>query len=79
MQLPLVLYRRDGESRERATDHPLYSLLHDAPNEEQTAAEWREVMQHHLDLPGARAAGVPPAYPLARSSSTIDHRGAGAA
>ena len=53
MQIPLILYRRtDGDGKERATDHPLYSLLHDDPNETQTAPEWREVMQHHLLLRG---------------------------
>lgn len=31
----------DG-SRRKATEHPLYPLLHDAPNDEQTAYEWRE-------------------------------------
>lgn len=54
MQLPLILYRRlpNDEGKERATDHPMYSLLKDQPNEEQTAAEWREVMQYHLCLRG---------------------------
>ncbi|GEO82602.1 phage portal protein [Pararhodospirillum oryzae] len=44
-QLPLILYRRgpDG-AKERATDHPLYRLLHDAPNGWTTAAEWRASM-----------------------------------
>ena len=26
--LPLILFRRDGEDRQRATDHPLYRVLH---------------------------------------------------
>ena len=30
--LPLILYRRNGANKERATDHPLYPILHDAPN-----------------------------------------------
>jgi phage portal protein BeeE len=42
--LPLILYRRtDEEGRERAGDHPLYKVLHDAPNEHQTALEFREM------------------------------------
>lgn len=42
--LPLHLYRRKGEDRERATDHPLYRVLHHQPNELQTALEFREQM-----------------------------------
>ena len=51
--LPLILYRRlpDG-GRERATDHPLYGLLHDAPNPMMTSLELRETMQGHLALRG---------------------------
>ena len=45
--LPLRLYKRVGEDRERATDHPLYSLLHDAPNEDMTALDWRSALQSH--------------------------------
>jgi HK97 family phage portal protein len=53
MQLPLILYRRlDNGGKERATDHPLYGLLKNQPNADTTAAEWREVMQHHLLLRG---------------------------
>lgn len=47
--LPLHLYRRlPGGGKERATDHPLYSLLHDAPNPEQTAFTFREAYMSHL-------------------------------
>ncbi len=51
--LPLILYRRrpDG-GKDRATDHPLYTLLHDAPNEEMTAQTFRETLQAHLALWG---------------------------
>ena len=45
--LPLVLYRRNGRSRERATDHPLYALLHDAPNPDMTSMVFRETLQAH--------------------------------
>ncbi|WP_420331892.1 phage portal protein [Oceanicaulis alexandrii] len=51
-QLPLHLYRRDGEAKERATDHPLYALLHDAPNEWTSAAEFKQDMQTALCLHG---------------------------
>lgn len=51
--LPLFLYRRiDGDDRERAPDHPLYRVLHDAPNERQTALEFREQMQAAVLLRG---------------------------
>lgn len=51
--LPLVMYhrRRDG-GRERATDHPLYTIVHDAPNGMMTAFEWVEMMVAHLALRG---------------------------
>lgn len=43
--LPLILYRRKTDDRERATDHPLYRVLHDQANPQQTALELRELMQ----------------------------------
>lgn len=46
--LPLFVYRRDGKAKEKADDHPLYWLLHDAPNPEMTAMQFREAMQAHL-------------------------------
>lgn len=47
--LPLVLYRRlEPRGKERARDHHLYRLLHDAPNPEMTAMQLRETMQAHL-------------------------------
>jgi HK97 family phage portal protein len=45
--LPLIVYRRDGESRTRATDHPWYRMLHDAPNPEMTSMVFRETLQAH--------------------------------
>lgn len=51
--LPLHVYRRlPGGGRERAVEHPLYGLLHDAPNDLLTSCEWREMMQAHLCLRG---------------------------
>lgn len=51
--LPLILYRRlpDG-GRERAYDHPLYSILHSSPNNWMTRLEWMEIMVRHLLLRG---------------------------
>jgi HK97 family phage portal protein len=47
--LPLHLYRRlSTGGKERAINHPLYSLLHDRPNPEMTALTFREVYAAHL-------------------------------
>lgn len=47
--LPWKVYRRlpDG-GKEEATGHPLYRLLHDAPNPEMSAYHFRESLQAHL-------------------------------
>ena len=50
--LPLILFRRTGEDRERASDHPLYRVLHDLPNPNQTALELREWMMACVLLRG---------------------------
>lgn len=51
--LPLILYRRmQPRGKERATAHPLYRLLHDAPNPEMTSLEFRETLMGHLALWG---------------------------
>jgi HK97 family phage portal protein len=46
--LPLVLYRRLARGKERAADHPLYRILHDAPNPEMTSMVFREIVMGHL-------------------------------
>lgn len=47
--LPLILYRRRaGGGRDRATERPLYSILHDAPNPEMTSLQFRETLMGHL-------------------------------
>jgi HK97 family phage portal protein len=50
--LPLITYERVGRGKERATDHPLYSVLHDSPNDEMTSFQWRETSQLHCTLWG---------------------------
>ena len=51
---PIGIYRYKGDGdREEARDHPLWSLLHDRPNEEQTAFEWVETMMAWAALRGA--------------------------
>ena len=50
--LPLILFRRKGDDRERASDHPLYRVLHDQANPHMTALELRELMQAQVLLRG---------------------------
>lgn len=51
--LPLLVYRNEANGdRERAPDYPLYRVLHDAPNERQTALEFREQLTAHVLLWG---------------------------
>jgi HK97 family phage portal protein len=47
-QLPLMLYRRVGDDRERASDHPLYRTFHDAPNPAMSSFAWRRIFMGHL-------------------------------
>lgn len=44
---PLHTYRRTGRVTEKATDDPIYALLHDAPNPEMTSMVFRETLQAH--------------------------------
>jgi len=51
--LPLRIYRRlPNGGKELATNHPLYYTLHTSPNQWQTAYEFWEMMQAHLELRG---------------------------
>lgn len=50
--LPLHVYKRLARGKEKATDHYLYPILHDAPNPEMTSFEFRETMMGHLCLRG---------------------------
>ncbi|MDO8704067.1 MAG: phage portal protein [Sulfuricaulis sp.] len=59
--VPLILYRRkDGDRRERASDHYLFDILHDQPNEYQTAFEFKEMMCAHCLLTGNAYARLVP-------------------
>lgn len=52
-KVPLHLYRRRADGgKERATDHPLYRVIHRRPNDIHTAFEFRELLQGHLGLRG---------------------------
>jgi len=50
--LPLSLYRRTVDGQEKAPDHPLYRILHDQPNDFQSALEFREQMTAAMLLRG---------------------------
>ena len=79
--LPLHLYRyTDQGSKEKATDHPLYFLLHDEPNPEMCSFVFRETMMTHLLLWGNAYAQiirngkgeVIAIYPLMPNRMTVD-------
>lgn len=50
--LPLHLYRRDGDDRVKAIEHPLHAVLHHAPNDQQSSVEFREWMTASMLLRG---------------------------
>ena len=50
--LPLAVYEDTDTGSQKATDHPLYRVLHDEPNPEMTSFVMREVMLSHLLLWG---------------------------
>lgn len=51
--LPLMMYRAEaGKTREAFATHPLYGILHDSPNADQTASDFWEFMQTAIELRG---------------------------
>ena len=78
--LPLHLYRYRDQGKEKALDHPLYTLLHDEPNPEMTSFVFREALMCHLLLWGNAYAQVirngkgqvTALYPLLPSRMTVD-------
>jgi HK97 family phage portal protein len=44
-KLPLLVYKRTGDGKERATDHPAYNLLRQRPNSDMGAFKWKETCQ----------------------------------
>lgn len=45
--LPLFLYERLKRGKQRAANHQLYSLLHDAPNDMMSSVQLRDTLQGH--------------------------------
>lgn len=83
--LPLMVYRnRHGGGREIAGDHPLYAVLHDSPNDEQTALDFWEQASLSLELRGnafaeklrigSRVVGLYPVHPDAMSVRRLPDR-----
>lgn len=59
--LPLMVYRTDrGGRRTVARDHPLYFVLHDSPNFDQTAVDFWEFMCAAIELHGNAYARIEP-------------------
>lgn len=60
--LPFGVYEEQEDGNRKATDHPLYRLLHDEPNPEMTSFVMRETMLTHLlyvfHLRKSRTAGL---------------------
>lgn len=50
--LPLHVYEQKDDNKTRAIKHPLYFLLHDAPNTDMTSFIFRETLMTHLLLHG---------------------------
>jgi HK97 family phage portal protein len=47
--LPLPVFRRNGDGKEKDRNHPAYKLLHDRPNPEQSSFQWRQTgIAHQL-------------------------------
>lgn len=50
--LPLMVYRTGPNGREVAQDHPLYRVLHDSPNADQTSLNFWQFMSAAIELHG---------------------------
>lgn len=56
--LPCMVYRTVNGVREIARDHPLYYVLHDSPNYDQTALDFWEFMLASIELQGNAYAAI---------------------
>lgn len=50
--LPLEVLQPDGKGKASAQDHPLYWLLHDSPNSDQTALDWLDFICACIEMNG---------------------------
>ena len=78
--LPLHVYKYTETGTAKATEHPLYTILHDEPNPEMTSFVFRETLMTHLLLWGNAYAQiirngrgeVIALYPLMPNRMTVD-------
>ena len=78
--LPFGVYESTDNGNKKATEHPLYKLLHNEPNPEMTSFIWRETMLSHLLLWGNSYSqiirsgknNVVGLYPLLPDRMTVD-------
>lgn len=84
--LPMHVYRRlENGGKERATEHPLYELLHDRPNPEMSAVAFKEALMVNALLTGNgyafiefyRSGQVKALYPMLSSEVTPYRTAAG--
>ena len=81
--LPLRLYRKDGDERTIATEHPLHTVLHRAPNASQSATEFWEFLVSSTLLTGNAYARITRGWdgqvrsldPMVTSNVTIMRKG----
>lgn len=80
--LPLQLFERVEGGKQPAASHPLYSLLHDAPNDYMTAFDFRECQVAHLKMRGNAYAlkqengrGIKALIPLSPARMDVDRTG----
>lgn len=87
--LPIMVYRTTGGQREEARDHPLWRVLHDSPNYDQTAVDCWDYMTSSIELWGngyarvvrerGEVKAIVPTHPDGKtvrrlSSGTIEYR-----
>lgn len=51
-KLPIILYRRTKDGKQRAVEHAAHKLLNEKPNSWQTPYEFKEMLQQHLEYRG---------------------------
>lgn len=81
--LPFNVYRNARGFREVAVDHPLYYVLHDSPNFDQTALDFWEIMAAAIELQGNAYAfverrsngGVYSLTPIRPDTMTVERKG----
>ncbi|WP_234891279.1 phage portal protein [Sinorhizobium meliloti] len=80
--LPLQVFKKSGEGRDTVESDPLYSILHDAPNDELTSFMWRKGMMINVLLRGRgvsfiernKAGRVMSIWPLDTDKLTIERK-----